>query len=80
MAETKFLSKTGLETLVDNLKSYIQTHSSDNAVIVKGDADNSAVQKGEYSVLGTKYSNKAISKNIYGCGCRHNSRFKGMVL
>jgi hypothetical protein len=37
MSETKFLSKTGLEVLVENLKSYIQTHSSDNAIIVKGD-------------------------------------------
>lgn len=26
MSETKFLSKTGLETLVTNLKSYIQTY------------------------------------------------------
>lgn len=77
MSETKFLSKTGLETLVANLKSYIQTHSSDNAVIVKGDADNSAILNGEYSASGTNYSNKAISQVSTAIGAAVTAGLKG---
>jgi methyl-accepting chemotaxis protein len=73
MSETKFLSKTGLEVLVENLKSYIQTHSSDNAVIVKGDVDNSAILNGKYA----GYTNKAISKTSMAVGAGTTAGLKG---
>jgi hypothetical protein len=77
MAETKFLSKVGLKTLVENLKSYIQSYTSDNTVIIKGDLDNSVVLKGEYNALGTNYSNKAISQVSTAIGAAVTAGLKG---
>ena len=91
-SHTKYLDLAGLKEFWDRVKDYIDTQDltiydrikdisgldiADLLVIGKGDANNSAVLNGEYTVNGTKYENKAISQISMAIGAASTAGLKG---
>lgn len=91
-SHTKYLDLAGLKEFWGRVKDYIDTQDltiydkikdisgldiDDLLVIGKGDANNSAVLNGEYTISGTKYKNKALSQVSVSLGAASTAGLKG---